>query len=129
MTDGKGAPSSRNLDGKPLEKSREPSSSTLVPLQDAQVSEASDGPSSGQHPNQSPLPADLDLDRFWEASAESARPAIDSLRKRLPYFPSPPLRIQRVGQLDANLLDQELLELLLAPLKESLTLIKVSLAF
>ncbi len=68
----------------------------------------------------------LDLERFWQVSAQDAKPAISSIRRRLPHFPSPPLRVQRVGQLDADLLDQELSEILLAPLKSSLNLIKVS---
>lgn len=57
---------------------------------------------------------------FYEPAWERARPHLERIRKQLPYFPSPPLRVQRVGQLDADLLDQELTDLLAEPLKAAL---------
>lgn len=67
----------------------------------------------------------LDLEMFWRDSSANAKSEIASLRRRLPYFSSPPLRVQRVGQLDGDLLDKELLEILLAPLKEAINSIQV----
>ena len=67
----------------------------------------------------------LDLEMFWKDSSTTAKSDIASLRRRLPYFSSPPLRVQRVGQLDGDLLDRELLEILLAPLKEAINSIQV----
>lgn len=61
-----------------------------------------------------PVPA------FFEAAFHRAEPDIQSIRARLPSFPSPPLRVQRVGQLDADLLDQELADLLAEPVKAAL---------
>ncbi|KDN52627.1 hypothetical protein K437DRAFT_232002 [Tilletiaria anomala UBC 951] len=86
-------------------------------------------PATPATPNQFPsqLPVDLDLEAFWEARHETAKPSIESLRRRLSHFPSPPLRIQRVGQLDADLLDRELLEILLAPMKDAVNLIQPTL--
>lgn len=57
---------------------------------------------------------------FYEEAFRRAQPQIDRIRARLPKFPSPELRVQRVGQLDANLLDQELAELLIEPVKAAL---------
>lgn len=66
-----------------------------------------------------------DLVPFWTASSRAAAPLLSSIRSRLPHFPSPTLRVQRVNQLDAELLDQELVAMLLEPLKGALQLIKV----
>lgn len=68
-----------------------------------------------------------DYDRFWTQASSSAAPHISSIRRRLPHFPSAPLRIQRVSQLDAELLDEELTTMLLEPLKASLAQIKSTL--
>ncbi|PWN29762.1 hypothetical protein BDZ90DRAFT_249657 [Jaminaea rosea] len=64
------------------------------------------------------------LDHFWSQAASDAHPRISQIRRRLPHFPSAPLRIQRVSQLDAELLDEELLTLLFEPVKTSLAQIK-----
>lgn len=57
---------------------------------------------------------------FYEDAFARARSAIERVRTELPYFPSPPLRVQRIGQLDADLLDQELTDLLVQPVKAAL---------
>lgn len=57
---------------------------------------------------------------FYEEAYRRARPDIVRIRSALPTFPSPPLRVQRVSQLDADLLDQELTDLLAEPVKASL---------
>ncbi|WFD19398.1 peroxisome assembly protein (Peroxin-2) [Malassezia caprae] len=57
---------------------------------------------------------------FYEAAFERARPQIERIRAQIPRFPAPVLRVQRVGQLDADLLDQELTDLLAEPLKAAL---------
>lgn len=66
-------------------------------------------------------------ERFWQAANEAAEPAQNRIRRRLPHFPSPPLRIQRVSQLDAELLDAELTSMLLEPLKAALRNIRLTL--
>lgn len=63
------------------------------------------------------------LEPFWSSALSRASPSISSLRHQLPSLPSPPLRIQRVSQLDAELLDSELTTMLLDPLMSSLSLI------
>ncbi|CAD6900970.1 unnamed protein product [Tilletia controversa] len=68
-----------------------------------------------------------DMEPFWSAARRSAEPAIERIWKRMPSFPSPPLRVQRVNQLDAELLDEELVGLLLEPLKTALANIKATL--
>jgi len=67
----------------------------------------------------------MNLNHFWSSAATSASPAISTIKHRLPHFQSPPLRIQRVNQLDAELLDSELINMLLSPLKSALANIKV----
>lgn len=64
------------------------------------------------------------MNHFWSQAAAEANPRISQLRRRLSRFPSAPLRIQRVSQLDAEVLDGELLTLLVQPLKTSLAYIK-----
>ncbi|MCO5565670.1 hypothetical protein L7F22_019344 [Adiantum nelumboides] len=66
-------------------------------------------------------------ERFWQAANERAEPGQSRIRRRLPHFPSPPLRIQRVSQLDAELLDAELTSMLLEPLKAALRNIRLTL--
>lgn len=67
------------------------------------------------------------LDRFWQAANDDAESAQNSIRRRLPHFPSPPLRVQRVSQLDAELLDSELVSMLLEPVKAALRNIRLTL--
>ncbi|CAO1619986.1 unnamed protein product [Parajaminaea phylloscopi] len=67
------------------------------------------------------------MQHFWTQAAAEAEPAVGQIRRRLPHFPSAPLRIQRVSQLDAEVLDDELLSLLVQPLKTSLAQIRSTL--
>lgn len=71
--------------------------------------------------------SDQKYERFWQAANEAAEPAQNRIRRRLPHFPSPPLRIQRVSQLDAELLDAELTSMLLEPVKAALRNIRITL--
>lgn len=64
--------------------------------------------------------ADAGPPPFYEETYRRAQAQIQRIRGQIPYFPSPPLRVQRVGQLDAELLDHELTELLAEPVKASL---------
>lgn len=57
---------------------------------------------------------------FYEEAYSRAQPQIEAVRARLPQFSSPLLRVQRVGQLDADLLDEELTDLLAEPVKAAL---------
>ncbi|GAA6043240.1 hypothetical protein JCM8097_008478 [Rhodosporidiobolus ruineniae] len=60
-----------------------------------------------------------DLERFWQPPPASLS-ALPALRTSLARLPSPPLRISRVAQLDAALLDGELENILHAPVKSAL---------
>lgn len=51
--------------------------------------------------------------------------SLPSIRAALPTFPSPPLRVSRVGQLDGALLDQELEGILAAPVWKALEGLRV----
>ncbi|KAL8284161.1 hypothetical protein RQP46_004910 [Phenoliferia psychrophenolica] len=53
-----------------------------------------------------------------EATTETS--ALPAIRAALPSFPSPPLRVSRVGQLDGALLDQELEGILAGPVWKAL---------
>ncbi|BGP36401.1 peroxisome assembly protein (Peroxin-2) [Rhodotorula kratochvilovae] len=64
-----------------------------------------------------------DLERFWQPPpASTAR--LPALRASLARLPSPPLRISRVAQLDASLLDGELENILHAPVKTALDAVR-----
>lgn len=65
-------------------------------------------------------PADEGVPAFYEEAYARASSSIARIRHGLPSFPSPELRVQRVGQLDANLLDQELADLLTQPVTAAL---------
>ncbi|CEQ38796.1 SPOSA6832_00242 [Sporobolomyces salmonicolor] len=60
-----------------------------------------------------------DLERFWHPPPPSLA-ALPAIRNSLVRFPSAPLRISRVAQLDASLLDNELEAILQAPVKTAL---------
>ncbi|GAA5895807.1 hypothetical protein JCM5296_006672 [Sporobolomyces johnsonii] len=60
-----------------------------------------------------------DLERFWHPPPPSFA-AVPAIRNSLARFPSAPLRISRVAQLDASLLDNELEAILQAPVKTAL---------
>lgn len=64
--------------------------------------------------------------KFWLPPPPQAA-ALPAIRASLPSFPSPPLRISRVGQLDGALLDQELEGILGGPLWKALEGIRVRL--
>ena len=64
---------------------------------------------------------------FYQNAQQSASSSIDAIRNSLHRFPTPALRIQRVNQLDAELLDRELSEMLLEPVKKALGTIKSTL--
>ena len=72
-------------------------------------------------------PQDRSYEHFWQAANQNASPAQRSIRQRLPHFSSPPLRVQRVSQLDAELLDAELTSMLLEPVKIALRNIRMTL--
>lgn len=67
----------------------------------------------------------IDLNRFWLSPSASSSSQLASIRKRLPGFPSPVLRVSRVGQLDASLLDNELESILAGPIWKALELLRV----
>lgn len=64
---------------------------------------------------------------FYHAASQAAAASIASIRSSLHRFPTPTLKIQRVNQLDAELLDRELAELLLDPVKKALGSIRSTL--
>jgi peroxin-2 len=68
---------------------------------------------------EAPLPA------FWQQAWDKAEPALQEIRARLAAAPFVPTRKVRVGQLDAELLDQELVTLLKEPVKKSIALLQV----
>ena len=63
----------------------------------------------------------------WEDAWERAQPHISSLRTSLATNPIVSL-VTRVGKLDSELLDQELVQLLEEPLKKAFALLNVSIA-
>lgn len=67
------------------------------------------------------------MEHFWSQASSSSQPRVSQIRRRLPHFPSAPLRIQRVSQLDAELLDAELTTMLLEPVKASMAQIRSTL--
>jgi peroxin-2 len=63
---------------------------------------------------------------FWQQAWDDAQTRIDTFRQSLgPIRPSEG-RTLRVGQFDAEILDQELLQILKAPIEKALGLISVS---
>ncbi|KAK0548439.1 peroxisome assembly protein (Peroxin-2) [Tilletia horrida] len=71
--------------------------------------------------------ANAEMEPFWASARDASQTSLANIWKQLPHFPSPPLRVQRVNQLDAELLDEELVGLLLDPLKAALANIKATL--
>ncbi|WFC97696.1 peroxisome assembly protein (Peroxin-2) [Malassezia yamatoensis] len=57
---------------------------------------------------------------FYAEAYAQALPQVEGIRRRIPSFSSPMLHVQRVGQLDADLLDEELTDLLAEPVKAAL---------
>ncbi|PWN48239.1 hypothetical protein IE53DRAFT_206583 [Violaceomyces palustris] len=93
-----------------------PSPSSATP---AQPSPSQSEPAPQTPPTPSPT--------FYSQAANSAQQTIQSISRSLPRFPTPTLRVQRVNQLDAQLLDAELTELLLEPVKKALGVVKSTL--
>ncbi|KAF8826886.1 hypothetical protein HHX47_DHR5000491 [Lentinula edodes] len=63
----------------------------------------------------------------WDNAWNNAQPHISSMQDELRSLNSPPSRIIRVGQLDSELLDAELGNLLVEPLRKALSLISATL--
>ncbi|KII94874.1 hypothetical protein PLICRDRAFT_128176 [Plicaturopsis crispa FD-325 SS-3] len=63
----------------------------------------------------------------WQQAWDTAQPRISSIRDSLNSISPPSPRVVRVGQLDSELLDQELVHLLQEPLTKSLSLVNSSL--
>jgi peroxin-2 len=61
----------------------------------------------------------------WQQAWDSAQPRLQTIRQSLPTLPYAAPRVLRVGQLDAELLDQELLQILTEPLGKAIGLIQV----
>ena len=61
----------------------------------------------------------------WQQAWDSAQPRLQAIRQSLPDFPLVAPRVLRVGQLDAELLDQELLQILTDPLAKGIGLVQV----
>lgn len=66
-------------------------------------------------------------DSVWQAAWDNAQPALARIRSTLAESKAALPRLIRVGQLDAELLDQELVLLLKQPLAIALNAAKVSL--
>ena len=62
----------------------------------------------------------------WQQAWDQAQSQLSSIRESLSTFPRYAPRVLRVGQLDSELLDQELLQLLKEPITKALGLIQVS---
>ena len=62
---------------------------------------------------------------FWDPDWKRVQAPLSALRRQLASFPSPPLRIMKVSQLDAELLDDELLETMKEQLWSAFSLFKV----
>lgn len=62
---------------------------------------------------------------FWQQAWEEAQPRLDSIRSSLVALPSIRQQSLRIGQLDAELLDQELLQILKEPVNKALGLVSV----
>lgn len=60
---------------------------------------------------------------FWQQAWDDAQPQLEAIRHSLRELPLIPARTLRVGQLDAELLDQELLQLLKEPISKALGLV------
>lgn len=67
------------------------------------------------------------LERFWHPPPSTVE-QLPEIRRQLRRFPSPALRVSRVAQLDANLLDTELEAILGGPVWKALEGIRVSIS-
>ena len=64
----------------------------------------------------------------WQQLWQEAQPRLHSVQQSLNTQDSPTPKVIRVGQLDAELLDQELVQLLQEPLTKALSLVNVRLS-
>ena len=64
---------------------------------------------------------DDDFDSAWS----SAQARLSQIKRELPAYPGRPLRIARVTQADAQLLDNELEHILLEPVTKALQMLRV----
>ena len=62
---------------------------------------------------------------FWEQAWLDAQPRLNTIRDSLSSLPHLPERILRVGQLDAELLDQELVGVLKEPINKAMGQLRV----
>ncbi|KAG6830841.1 hypothetical protein H0H92_014493 [Tricholoma furcatifolium] len=62
----------------------------------------------------------------WEDAWNNAQPRLASIRDAFNAISSPTSRVMRVGQLDSELLDQDLVQVLQEPLNRALSLINAS---
>lgn len=67
------------------------------------------------------MPPSSALENAWS----DAKPQMESIRGQLASQTAPEARVIRVGQLDSDLLDQELVQLLKEPLNKTITLLNV----
>jgi peroxin-2 len=65
----------------------------------------------------------------WQRAWDAAQPRLDAFRDAVSQTASPSTRVLRVGQLDADLLDQELVNILKEPVEKALSLLNVSKCF
>ena len=68
-----------------------------------------------------------ELERSWQDAWNSAQDTIARIRGDLASSSSPTPRVTRVGKVDAELLDAELVHLLKEPLTKALSLVDVRL--
>ncbi|KAK4055154.1 peroxisome assembly protein (Peroxin-2) [Microbotryomycetes sp. JL201] len=69
-------------------------------------------------------PAPASAAGFWVDEYSQTRDAVERVRDKLGLFPAAPLRVSRVAQLDANLLDTELESILGAPVWKALEAVR-----
>jgi peroxin-2 len=62
----------------------------------------------------------------WQRAWDNAQPRLAAINETISSYESPTSRVLRVGQLDAELLDAELVQILREPIAKSLSLIHVS---
>jgi peroxin-2 len=62
---------------------------------------------------------------FWQQAWDLAQPRLTTIKTALEGARGPEARNPRVGQLDSELLDQELLQLLREPIYKSLDILNV----
>lgn len=67
------------------------------------------------------------MNNLWQQAWDAAQPRLHSIRDAIASqeYPQPKSRIIRVGQLDAELLDAELVHILTEPVSKALAIINV----